>query len=96
MARTFRSCLASVGFAVLLAAGAQPADAASVIRDAEIEATVHRIADPIFAAAGLDVGSIDIYLLNDPTLNAFVAGGQNLFINTGLIQRTARPNELRA
>jgi predicted Zn-dependent protease len=84
-----------MGFAVLLAAGAQPADAASVIRDAEIEATVHRIADPIFAVAGLDVESIDIYLLNDPTLNAFVAGGQNLFINTGLIQRTARPEELQ-
>ncbi len=72
-----------------------PALAATVIRDAEIEDTVHRIADPVFEVAGLDRESIDIYLLNDPTLNAFVSGGQNLFINTGLILRTKNPDELR-
>ena len=74
---------------------AWPAMAATVIRDAEIEDTIHRIADPVFTAANLDPGSIDIYLLRDPTLNAFVSGGQNLFINTGLIVRTANPDELR-
>lgn len=72
-----------------------PAAAVTVIRDAEIEATIHRIADPVFDVAGLDRESIDIYLLRDPTLNAFVSGGQNLFINTGLIQRTDNPDELR-
>ena len=61
-----------------------------MIRDAEIEATIRQIADPIFTAARLDPESIDIYMLNDDKLNAFVAGGQNLFINTGLIlQRRA-------
>ncbi|HMR31842.1 MAG TPA: M48 family metalloprotease [Geminicoccaceae bacterium] len=79
--------------AALLAA--LPAMAATVIRDAEIEDTIHRIADPVFEVAGLDRDSIDVYILQDPTLNAFVSGGQNLFVNTGLIVRTSNPDELR-
>ena len=80
--------------AALLALAALPASAATVIRDAEIEATVRQIANPIFTAARLDPESIDIYLLRDDKLNAFVAGGQNLFLNTGLIIRTTDPDEL--
>ncbi|MEI7932776.1 MAG: M48 family metalloprotease, partial [Alphaproteobacteria bacterium] len=34
------------------------------------------------------------YIVNDRDLNAFVAGGQNLFLNTGLIMKTKNPNEL--
>ena len=71
-----------------------PVSAASVIRDAETEAVLRRIADPIFTAAKLDPESIDIYIVNDPKLNAFVAGGQNLFVNTGLILRADKPEEL--
>ena len=77
-----------------LALTAAPAHAASLIRDTETEAVVRKIADPIFAAARLDPDSIDIYLINDPKLNAFVAGGQNLFINTGLILHADKPEEL--
>jgi predicted Zn-dependent protease len=78
----------------LLATLSLPASAATVIRDAEIEATIRAIADPIFKAARLDPESIDIYILNEDKLNAFVAGGQNLFINTGLIVRTGNPGQL--
>ena len=73
---------------------AVPAHAASVIRDAETEAVIDQIASPIFTTAKLDPESIDIYIINDEKLNAFVAGGQNLFINTGLIMRTSGPDEL--
>jgi predicted Zn-dependent protease len=82
----------TLAVAVLCLAG--PAWAASVIRDAETEAVIHQIANPIFSAARLDPESIDIYILNDEKLNAFVAGGQNLFINTGLVLRTTEPDEL--
>ncbi len=68
--------------------------AQGLIRDAEIEADLRRIADPIFAAAGLDPASVRIFVVNDPSLNAFVAGGQNLFIHTGLIQRAQSPEQL--
>jgi predicted Zn-dependent protease len=33
-------------------------------------------------------------IVQDNSLNAFVAGGQRIFINTGLIMRTERPNQL--
>ena len=35
-----------------------------------------------------------IYIVNDPTLNSFVAGGQNIFINTGTIMKSETPNQL--
>ncbi len=33
-------------------------------------------------------------IVQDNSLNAFVAGGQRIFINTGLIMRTETPNQL--
>jgi predicted Zn-dependent protease len=73
---------------------AMPAMAQSLIRDAEIEADLRRIADPLFLAAGLDPASVRVFVVNDPSLNAFVAGGQNLFIHTGLIRRAETPEQL--
>lgn len=73
---------------------ALPAVAATVIRDAEIEATLEAIATPLFRAASVDPDSVDIYILRDDKLNAFVAGGQNLFINTGLIIRSRNYEQL--
>src|SRR5690606_21793520 len=55
---------------------------------------IRAYATPIFDAAGLASGDVEIYLVNDSTLNAFVAGGLKLFLNTGLIQRTAQPGQL--
>jgi len=78
----------------LLCCGAVAAAAQTLIRDAEIEADLRRIADPLFAAAGLDPSSVRVFVINDPSLNAFVAGGQNLFIHTGLIRRTSSPEQL--
>src|SRR5262249_33821358 len=51
--------------------------------------------DPLFKAAGLDEKAVTIYIVNDPSLNAFVAGGQNVFINTGMIIELDTPNELK-
>ena len=68
--------------------------AAGLIRDAEIERTLHRLSDPIFQVAGISPSTVDIYILSDPTLNAFVAGGRNLFLNTGLLIELETPEEL--
>ena len=61
---------------------------AQMIRDEEIERILKRVSTPIFEAANLDPGSVRIYLLANEQLNAFVAGGQNLFIHTGLLVRS--------
>ena len=66
----------------------------SIIRDAEIEGIIRAYATPLFEAAGLNPGDIRIRLINDPTLNAFVAGGQNIYIHTGLILESDGPDAL--
>jgi predicted Zn-dependent protease len=66
----------------------------SLIRDAEIEATLQLFLTPLLEASGLGAGSVRIYIVNDEQLNAFVAGGQNLFLNTGLLMRTENPSQL--
>jgi predicted Zn-dependent protease len=78
----------------LVAAKAALADDLSYIRDAEIESTLRTFYNPIFKAAGLDVNAVHVYIVNDPQLNSFVAGGQNVFINTGTIMRSENPNQL--
>ena len=65
---------------------AQPAAAQSVLRDAETEALLDDMAAPLVQAAGLAPGNVDIVLVNDSSINAFVAGGQAVYINTGLIE----------
>ncbi len=66
----------------------------SLIRDAEIENTIRDYATPVFRAAKLTPNAINIYLVNDESLNAFVAGGQNLFIHTGLLLKSESANQL--
>lgn len=73
------------------AAQAQPI---ASIRDAEIENMLREWSDPIFQAAGLTPSSVKIILVNDPSINAFVALGQNMFIHTGLINEADLPNEV--
>lgn len=70
------------------------ADGIHLIRDAEVENSIRMMATPIFQAAGLDPTAISINLVLDPTLNAYVAGGQNLFLHTGLLLRVENPNQL--
>lgn len=95
--RPLHACLAAA--ASLFAAATTPASAQtepgiSLIRDTEIEAILHQDADPIFVAAGLNPKSVQIHILGDRQLNAFSAGGEQLFLNTGLILETKTPNQL--
>lgn len=71
----------------LLFAGLRESRATSIslIRDTEIENTIRLLATPIFEVAELTPSRIQIYLVNDRSINAFVSGGENLFINTGLL-----------
>lgn len=66
----------------------------SFIRDAEIENIIALYSKPVFEAAGLAADNVEIYLVNDSRLNAFVAGGQKLFIHTGLLQRARTPEQV--
>ena len=63
----------------------------AVLRDSEIEKILRQWSDPIFELAGLDPRSVTVRLIDDISLNAFVAGGQNIFLNTGLLLSTDSP-----
>ncbi len=63
----------------------QPAAAQSVLRDAETEALFADMARPLVIAAGLQPGNVKVVLLQDPEINAFVAGGQTVYLQSGLI-----------
>lgn len=73
---------------------AKPAVAGTIIRDQEIEEGLKIFAAPIFKEAGLSKNSVTFIIIDDPALNAFVAGGMNMFFNTGLILETETVNEL--
>ncbi|TNE35901.1 MAG: M48 family peptidase [Alphaproteobacteria bacterium] len=68
--------------------------AQSLIRDAELENFLDDLIDPVIVAANLEPEAVNYYVINDPTLNAFVSGGQNIFFHTGLIVAADTPGEL--
>jgi predicted Zn-dependent protease len=80
--------------ALLCGAPAAAQQRVSFVRDAEVEAIIRTYAAPLFSAAGLDARAIEVHLINDRSLNAFVANGLNLYINTGLLIRTEHPGQL--
>jgi len=78
-----------------LALSFQPVAAQSILRDAETEALLNDMAAPLITAAGLDPKNVDIVLVNDSSVNAFVAGGQAVYINSGLINTADNANEVQ-
>ena len=93
-----RLCLVAMSCVAVLAATGQPGWAQnrpfSLIRDAEIEFTIATYARPVFQSAGISPDSVTIIIVDDPSLNAFVAGGQNLFLHTGLLVAVTDATEL--
>jgi predicted Zn-dependent protease len=67
---------------------------AGIIRDAEIEGLLRIYSKPIFKVAGINSTSAKVVVIGETGINAFVAGGQRIFINAGLIIRADRPNEV--
>lgn len=75
---------------------AQPARAEgmNIVRDEEIEQSLKIMSKPVFDQAGLSADAVRFVLVENSALNAFVAGGQNIFLHSGLILETQNPAEL--
>ena len=84
-----------LAFLALLGWTAAPAAAQSILRDAETEALFRDMATPLVKASGLDPANVDIVLINDPSVNAFVAGGQAVYLNSGLINEAETAGEVQ-
>ena len=90
--RPLRALIAIVALAML---AAQPVLAQSILRDAETESYLNDISAGLIKASGLDPRNVKIVLINDPDINAFVAGGQIVYIHSGLIASAGNTNELQ-
>jgi predicted Zn-dependent protease len=81
---------------ILIALQTQWATAQGLIRDAEIERTLKLVLQPLQKSAGIGGTRVDIFIVNNRSLNAFVAGGNNIFLNTGLIRKMESKEMLQA
>ena len=78
---------ATLALALIVFVTAQPAQAQTLIRDAEIEASLKRISAPLFKAAGISASSVEVLVVDDPSLNAYVVNNRAIFLHSGLIMR---------
>lgn len=93
-----RSTLLSAPLLALLATAlfaAQPAFAQAVLRDAETEQLLSDMAAPLVEASELESANVELVLINDPSINAFVAGGQAIYVHSGLINAAETANEVQ-
>ena len=90
-----RRVRAAIAVVIAVTLSIQPAMAQSVLRDAETEAFFDEISEPLIRAAGLDPNNVDIVLINDKSINAFVAGGQTVYLHSGLIDTASSANEVQ-
>ena len=82
--------------ALLLAfAVVQPAAAQSILRDSETELLFRDISKPLIQAAGLDPANVKVVLINDGEIQAFVAGGQIVYIHSGLLLAADNVNQVQ-
>ena len=73
----------------------QPVAAQSILRDAETEQLLKDMAYPLIEASELEPENVDIVLINDTSINAFVAGGQVVYVHAGLINAADTANEVQ-
>lgn len=73
----------------------QAALAQSILRDAETEALLADMSKPLIVAAGLSPKDVQVVLVGDSSINAFVAGGQIVFVHSGTLQAADTANEVQ-
>ncbi len=96
MRRLFQRAIGSVLIALMLSlAAVRPAMAQSILRDSETELLFRDMSAPIVRAAGLDPKNVKVVLINDDSINAFVAGGQIVYIHSGLVTAADNANQVQ-
>lgn len=91
-----RAASAVLAAGALLLMAALPARAASLIRDADIEYALARIAAPVLSASGLNANRVRVLLTGEDSMNAFIVDSSHIFINAGLMMRLESAAQLQA
>lgn len=72
------------------------ANGASMINDTETERLLSELVAPIARAANMDPTRLKIHIVHDDDFNAFVSGGEDVYVYTGLLTRIKSPSALQA
>ena len=96
MLHTLRPVVAALALALVGCLSAQPARAIGLLRDADIEYGLTRLAAPLLRAAGLNPSRVKILVVNESGFNAFVIDNRTIFLNYGLILEVKTPEMLQA
>lgn len=70
--------------------------AASLINDTETERVITELIEPLGDAARIPDGRLKIHIIDDDDFNAFVTGGEDVYIYTGLLKQIKSPDALQA
>jgi predicted Zn-dependent protease len=92
IAPLFKGLIAATALCAVLT---QPVRAQSILRDAETETLFDQMSAPMIRAAHLDPKNVKVVMINDHSINAFVAGGQVVYIHSGLIEAADNANEVQ-
>ena len=79
------------GLSLILGLGVILTAQAGMIRDTEIEAGIHELILPLVSAAGFAPGAIDVRIILDNRVNAFVQSRRTIYVNSGLIASADDP-----
>jgi predicted Zn-dependent protease len=92
---TYRALRIATVLAAALALMVRPAFAQSILRDAETEAFMNEMSGPLVKAANMVPRNVQVLVIQDPEINAFVAGGQYVWVHSGLIAAADNVNQLQ-
>lgn len=86
-------CIFAVVVGAWFCAGAY---GAAIINDTEIERHLTELVEPLADAAGIAAGRLKINVVHSDDFNAFVSGGEEVYIYTGLLTQIKTPDALQA
>ncbi len=73
-----------------------PVYGASLINDTETEKLLYKLVEPLATAANIPDGRLKIYIINEEDFNAFVRGGEDVYVYTGLLKQIKSPSAFQA
>ncbi len=88
--------LIGLALTLLLLLTAPARAATTLLRDADMEYALGRLAAPVLSAAGLSPSGVQVLVVDDSSLNAFVVSSRHIFIHSGLINRLDSAAQLQA
>lgn len=72
------------------------AHAASLINDTETERVLTKLIEPLADAADIPSGRLRVHIIGSNEFNAFVMGGEDVYVYTGLLTQIKSPDALQA